>query len=192
MNKILPITFMLGALVAAHASTEERVTCRRVAAPVTLTASPSATYTISGELCATPAEQAAGTTVQLLIHGATYNYDYWDFGRIDGIDYSYARDVAARGFATFAYDALGSGSSSHPPSDLLTIQAAADVAHQIVQALRRGSIGGVQFGKVILVGHSLGSVVVWQEAISYADIDGLIITGAAHSLSSRFLSANPF
>jgi len=72
------------------------------------------------------------------------------------------------------------------------LQAAARVAHQIVQCLRNGGIGGVQFGKVIPVGHSLGSVVVWQEAITYGDVDGLIVTGAAHSLTTRFLNANPF
>jgi pimeloyl-ACP methyl ester carboxylesterase len=181
---------MLGSFVMAHASTD--VTCRRVGVPVVLFNEQNVTYTISGELCATPAELVTGATVQLLIHGATYNYDYWDFVRMDGLEYSYARDVAQRGIATFAYDALGSGSSSHPPSDHLTLQVAADVAHQMVHCLRNGGIGGVQFGKVIPVGHSLGSVVVWQEAITYGDVDGLIVTGAAHSLTTRFLNANPF
>jgi pimeloyl-ACP methyl ester carboxylesterase len=159
---------------------------------VVIIAGTSGTYTVSGELCATASEQRAGKTVQVLLHGAAYNYDYWDFARFDGVEYSYSRDVAASGFATFAYDALGSGNSSHPPSDQLTIQSAAQVTHQIVRALRAGSIGGVRFGKVILVGHSLGAVVAWEEAIGYRDVDGLIVTGAAHSLSSRFQDANPF
>jgi hypothetical protein len=89
--------------------------------------------------------------VQLLIPGATYNYEYWDFGKIDGNEYSYARQVAAQGFPTFAIDPLGSGSSSRPPSDQLTIQAAAFVAHQIVLGLRNGSAAGIRFGKVITV-----------------------------------------
>jgi pimeloyl-ACP methyl ester carboxylesterase len=131
-------------------------------------------------------EWTAGATVQLLIPGATYNYEYWDFGKVGGNEYSYARQVAARGFPTFAIDPLGSGSSSHPPSDQLTIQAVAFVAHQIVQGLRTGSVAGIQFGKVITVGHSLGSVVVWEEAINYGDVDGIIVTGAAHSLATRF------
>jgi pimeloyl-ACP methyl ester carboxylesterase len=159
---------------------------------VAIIAETSGAYTVSGELCATASEQRAGKSVQVLLHGAAYNYDYWDLSRFDGAEYSYSRDVAASGFATFAYDALGSGNSSHPPSDLLTIQSAAQVAHQIVRALRAGSIGGVRFGKVILVGHSLGAVVAWEEAISYRDVDGLIVTGAAHSLSSRFQAAKTF
>jgi len=190
MNKLLFACALLGPLGMAHALTD--VTCGRVTVPVTIASSRSVVYTVSGELCATAFEKKAGTTVQVLIHGATYNYGYWDFDRIDGIEYSYARDVAAGGFATFAYDALGSGDSSHPPSDQLTIEAAADVAHQIVEALRAGFVGGVPFGRVVLVGHCLGAVVAWQEAIRYADVDGLIVTGAAHVLSGLLKAAEAF
>jgi hypothetical protein len=98
----------------------------------------TADFKVSGELCATEAELDGGATVQLLIHGSTYSHDYWDFGEINGIEYSYARDVAARGFATFALDEIANGDSSRPPSDQVTIQSAAFVAHQIVQGLRDG------------------------------------------------------
>jgi len=175
----------LTAVGPAHADTEEAATWRqRVAISVALAPGQPATYVVRGELCATDDELLPGTTVQLLIDGVTYNRDYRD--RIDGTGYSYARDVAARGFPTFALNLLGSRDSSNPLSDQLTIQAAAYVAHQIVRGLRNGAITGVQFGKVIMVGHSLGSVVVWQEAISYGDVDGLIVTGAAQSPSTRF------
>ena len=189
MNKLL-FAALLGPLGMARALTD--VTCWRVTVPVTIASSNSAVYTVSGELCATAFERKAGTTVQVLIHGATYNYGYWDFDRIDGIEYSYARDVAASGFATFAYDALGSGDSSHPPSDQLTIESAADVAHQIVEALRAGFVGGVPFRKVVLVGHCLGALVAWQEAIRYVDVDGLIVTGAAHVSSGLLEAAEAF
>src|SRR5262249_55939341 len=49
-------------------------------------------YTIVGELCATPDEMQSGATVQLLIHGSTYNHGYWDFGTFASGTYSYARD----------------------------------------------------------------------------------------------------
>lgn len=167
------------------------VTCKQhIALPIALAPDQRATYIIAGELCATEDELRSGTTVQLLIHGATYNHDYWDFGKIDGITYSYARTVAARGIPTFAIDLPGAGESSHPASSQVTLQAAAFAVHQIVQALRNGSVDGIQFGKVILVGHSLGSVVVWEEAINFADVDGLIVTGAAHSITTKFLNAN--
>jgi pimeloyl-ACP methyl ester carboxylesterase len=171
-----------------RAAIRDPVTCQYFPAiRVALTPMGPANYTVSGELCATKDELRDGTTVQLLIHGATYNRDYWNFGTVGGMRYSYSRDVAARGFPTFAMDELGAGNSSRPPSEQVTIQAAAFAAHQIVQALRNGSINGIQFGKVILVGHSLGSVVAWQESISFGDVDGVIVTGAAHALSSAFL-----
>jgi pimeloyl-ACP methyl ester carboxylesterase len=146
-------------------------------------------YTIRGELCATPAELRDGSTVQLLLHGATYNHSYWDFGTIDGVRYSYARDLATAGFPTFAFDQIGTGQSTRPPSSDIDTAVAAYVEHQAVQGLRSGSITGVRFGKVIEVGHSLGSLTSWQEAITYQDVDGLIITGAVHHTTQTGLSA---
>jgi pimeloyl-ACP methyl ester carboxylesterase len=172
---------------------DDGVQCRTFAAiPVALGPDEPSSETVSGELCARKKDLVAGATVQLLVHGATYNRDYWDFGVVDGIRYSYARDVAARGFPTFAMDEIGSGNSSRPPSARITIQAAAFAAHQMIQALRQGDLGDVPFVKVITVGHSLGSVVVWEEAILYGDADGVIVTGAAHALTTAFLNLNPF
>jgi hypothetical protein len=51
-----------------------------------------------------------GVLLQLfcaVIHGATCNHDYWNSGTVDEARYSYARDVAARGFPTFAIDLPG-------------------------------------------------------------------------------------
>jgi hypothetical protein len=90
---------------------------RHFTIPVALAPGKPASDTISGELFATEDELVAGTTVQLLVAGATYTHDYWDFRTVDRRRYSYARDVAARGFPTFAFDEIGSGNSSHPPSD---------------------------------------------------------------------------
>jgi pimeloyl-ACP methyl ester carboxylesterase len=194
--KMLFVISALSALLAmaaiqkAHAGADEAVTCERATVHVALLGQP-AKYIVKGELCATEDERFSGTTVQLLVHGATYNHDYWDFGTVDGVGYSYARDAAAHGFPTFSFDLLGSGDSSHPPSNQMTLTAAAHVVHQIVAGLRSGSIAGIRFGKVITFGHSLGSTIVWQEAITYADVDGVIVTGAAHALSNRFIALIP-
>jgi pimeloyl-ACP methyl ester carboxylesterase len=144
---------------------------------------------VFGELCATRPELANGETVQLLLHGATYNHSYWDFGTIDGVSYSYARDLAAAGFPTFALDQIGSGRSSRPLSTAISLQSAAYVAHEVVQNLLRGGIGGTRFGKVIVVGHSLGSGVAWAEAGTYDDVAGVVITGAVHSTTVFFSTA---
>jgi len=177
----------------AEPRSHDAVTCQSgIRIPVALAPGQPATSTISGELCSTLAEQSPGTTVQLLISGATYTHDYWDFGTIDGIRYSYARSVAARGLATFAIDPLGSGDSSHPASTQITAQADAFVDHQVVQALHAGQVAGVRFGKVITVGHSLNSLIVWDEAITYHDVDGVIVTGVAHSLAKAFAASGGF
>jgi len=175
--------------VVAPVARAAEVRCTRADLLIALAPGEAAQYLVAGELCATTQELHDGTTVQLLVHGATYSHDYWDFGDVDGTRYSYARAVAERGTATFAFDAIGTGVSSHPPSDRVTLESAAYVTHELVRALRTGALGGTHFRKVIAVGHALGSLVVWQEAIRYADVDGVVVTGAAHSLSSRFNDA---
>ena len=180
VSLVLVLGFGLGRDASAAAA-DRQVSCGTFGGiPVTLAAGDPESYSVSGELCATTGELAAGGTVQLLIHGATYNHSYWNFGTVDGIDYSYAQDVAVAGFPTFAIDEIGAGASSHPPSTDITIQAAAYVAHEIVQDLRDGVIGGTRFGKVIEVGHSFGSIASWEEAATYHDVNGVIITGRIH------------
>jgi pimeloyl-ACP methyl ester carboxylesterase len=170
---------------AAVASVSAGVSCRIVSGiPVALAPGDPPSSSVSGELCARPGELRRGATIQVLIHGASYNHDYWDFGRIDGISYSYARAVAAAGFPTFALDEIGAGASFHPPSALVTLPTAAYIAHEVVGGLRNGTITGTRFGKVIEVGHSFGSAVTWEEAITYHDVDGVIVTAAAHFLTA--------
>src|SRR5262249_7083865 len=163
------------------------VTCRSdIRIPVALAPGQPARDTISGELCSTAAERHHGGAIQLLIPRASYTHKYWDFGTVDGVQYSYARAAAAAGIATFAIDPLGAGDSSHPASSQITAQADAFIAHQLIQALRHGAVAGVRFGPVITVGHSLNSLIVWDEAITYHDVDGVIVTGVAHSLAAAF------
>ncbi|WP_457539927.1 alpha/beta fold hydrolase [Williamsia sp. R60] len=164
--------------------------CERHTVPVSLTPGGAKSLSISGVLCAAPADVRDESTIQLLVPGATYDHSYWDFGEVNGTDYSYARAVAASGIPTFAIDPLGTGESSRPPSADLTIEKAGDALHQVVQALlgtgdSSGDPGWPRFGKVILVGHSLGSMTAWAEAIRYRDISGLIVTGMVHHVSGE-------
>ena len=48
-------------------------------------------------------------TLQVLVHGFTYNHIYWDSRSINGVDYSYARYMADQGYAVLAQDLLGTG-----------------------------------------------------------------------------------
>jgi pimeloyl-ACP methyl ester carboxylesterase len=120
-------------------------------------------------------------TVQLLVHGYSYSRYYWDFP-YQPETYSYVHAAARAGYPTLAIDRLGDGRSSRPAGRLLTWQNAALTVATAVTALRRGSLG-TTFDKVILVGHSYGSVTCYQVAARHPGVDALIITGAAHRVN---------
>jgi pimeloyl-ACP methyl ester carboxylesterase len=84
------------------------------------------------------------------------------------------------GYAVFNYDRLGEGLSDHPLPELLTIEADAYILHQIVRDLHAGTVEGYAFSKVLLVGHSLGSAISLDEAETYADVNGVLLTGFLH------------
>ncbi|RKT54900.1 alpha/beta hydrolase [Saccharothrix australiensis] len=139
--------------------------------------------TAHGRLCL-----PAGTppdAVQLLVHGATYNRTYWDLPH-RAHHYSYQRDMARRGIATFAVDAIGSGDSSRPLSTLISGSGQASVVHQVVGRLRAGVLGH-SFDRVVLVGHSMGSGLAVLVAAEHHDVDGVVLTGYRHSVDvARF------
>src|ERR1700681_84075 len=168
-----------------HATTNTG-SCQSFNVPVALGAGQSLQYTIYGELC-NPLTGPAHT-VQLLVPGATYGHVYWDFPYEPQM-YSYVRALNAAGYSTFNIDRIGSGQSSHPLLNVVdvTMETDAYVTHEIVQDLRNGSIGSQKFTRVLIVGHSLGSAVVWIEAGTYHDVDGVIITGLVHHLNTTKL-----
>ncbi|SFW84008.1 alpha/beta hydrolase [Amycolatopsis australiensis] len=177
---------LLALLTAAMPAEAAAISCTDTDLPVTGPGLPppvpGAPATVHGRPCL-PATSGSGTdvpdTVQLLVHGGTYNSAYWDLPYRPE-RYSYQRDMAAHGYATFAADQLGAGRSSRPLSLLLSVRAAAEAMHEVVGHLRAGHVGGVRFAKVVIVGHSVGSGVVAVEASSYHDVDGVVLTGITH------------
>jgi pimeloyl-ACP methyl ester carboxylesterase len=151
-------------------------TCREVAVPVTMPV--AGTQTVAGTLCW--AGPKPGPTVQILLAGATYNRAYWDFP-YQSDTYSYVRRATAAGYSTLTLDRPGTGASSHPAGPLLTNASEASAVHQVVNAARLGQLGS-PVTRVLLAGHSYGSVVAWYEAATYADVDALLITGMAHEV----------
>jgi pimeloyl-ACP methyl ester carboxylesterase len=152
--------------------------CTPATLSVALTEGGPQSSTVVGELCLPP--HGSATAVHVTIHGATYDHTYWNWPFKPSI-YSYAKALTTAGYAVFDYDRIGDGQSSHPPSTEISIASNAFVAHQVVQALRSGHIGGTAFQRVVLVGHSVGSFTSWQEAGQYHDVDGVILTAIAHS-----------
>lgn len=151
-------------------------TCRDVAVPVTMPV--AGRQTVAGSLCWAGDKPSA--TVQILLAGATYNRSYWDFP-YQPETYSYVRRATAAGYTTLALDRPGTGASSRPAGALLTNATEASAVHQVVNAARLGTFG-TAFTRVLLAGHSYGSVVAWYEAATYADVDALLITGMAHEV----------
>jgi len=146
--------------------------------PVSMSAADPTQYKLAAWLT-TPSD---GQDVALVtVPGSTYGHAYWDFP-YQPDTYSFTRAMAEDGYTVLNIDRLGSGESSRPNGSI-TGDVQAFVVHQVVQDLRAGAIGQHAYKKVFLVGHSLGSCVIIQEAATYADGDGLIITGLLHSQS---------
>ncbi len=163
---------------AAHAApSTKQGSCQNVRISVSTGSGQASLY---GEFCMP--SWIRPTTVQLLVHGATYNHTYWDFPGFDG-KYSYV-DVANRGgYATLAIDRLGTGQSTHPASSQVTYQAQISTLHQVVQALRSGTLG-MAFSHVEYIGHSFGSAYGVGEVSTYHDVDALMLTGYGHKVST--------
>jgi len=160
----------------------EAGSCSMVHFDVVLDESAPDTYSIVGELCR-PA-QGRARTLQILLHGASFNRHYWDFP-FRPRRYSYVRHANAAGSATLAVDRLGTGDSDRPPPELVTVHASASTVHQIVSAIRSGDHRDddgrrLRFDNIVLVGNSFGSNISWTEAGIYGDVDGLILTGISH------------
>ena len=160
----------------------ENAQCESFMVPVSVENVPDAK--IYGELCV-----PSGTTpdtVQLLVHGTTYNHNYWDWPEQPG-RHSHVRAALDAGFATFNVDRLGVGQSSKPASHLVTLAATVDTLHQIITKLRSGAIGNRKFSRVVYFGSSLSTAYGWVEASLHNDVDAFVLTGLAHFTRPTFL-----
>jgi pimeloyl-ACP methyl ester carboxylesterase len=120
-------------------------------------------------------------TLLLALHGGNYNHKYWDVPNINGHEYSFARYMAEQKYAVLAIDQLGTGESSKPSGDLLTLDNTASAVHQVITQLRSGAGGvGYAFGRIVTVGHSLGSINAVYEQGTYHDADAVVTKGLGH------------
>jgi pimeloyl-ACP methyl ester carboxylesterase len=152
----------------------DTASCTVVRVPVTVPDLGSTS--LRGELC-TPFGQTPAT-VQLLVHGGTYTARYWD---------AHVPAALRAGYATFAVDRLGSGGSTRPPSAAVNLRTGAEALHDVVTALRQGTIGGRPFQRVVWVGNSFGSYYGWVEASMYNDVDAFVLTGALHNTKPSWI-----
>lgn len=178
---IVGMVSLLGWSAAATAAGPP-VRCERLVFSVALAPSQPADQQLVGWLCARGAIQHK--TIHMLVHGGTYDHNYWDFP-LEPQTYSYVQALTAAGYATLALDRLGSGESSHPFG--LDMHNGAFTLHQVIQTLRAGTLKAPGFGpvrgeRIVIVGHSFGSFMVSIEAGTYGDVDGVILTSFSHNL----------
>jgi alpha-beta hydrolase superfamily lysophospholipase len=137
------------------------------------------TYQIAGYLyyVGTPRRPS----IQVAVHGATHFHLYWDSPKINGVSYSYARYMARRGHTVLAIDQLGTGASSQPDGDFVTLDETASALHQVLVSLRSwNNPTGHRFRRIALVGHSNGSLTSIYATGTYHDADALVTTAWMH------------
>ncbi len=144
-----------------------------------VTLSDGNTYTIAGFLYYNGSYR--NRPLQVLVHGGTYNHKYWDTPTINGHSYSYARFMAEHGYALLAIDQLGTGESSKPDGDFVTLNETASSLHQVLVQMRSANNAlGEAFRQIVLVGHSFGSINAILVQGTYHDADALVVTGLGH------------
>ena len=139
--------------------------------------SDGAEYTVRGTLVAPAEAVESGGSVSLLLHAVTFDQDYWQFDGVEG--YNVARQLAEEGHAIVAVDRLGYGESDRPAGLDTCFGSEADVAHQMVQALRTGDYEldkakAPAFDRVYLGGSSVGGLISNLTASHYGNVDGVL------------------
>jgi pimeloyl-ACP methyl ester carboxylesterase len=122
-------------------------------------------------------------TLQVLLHGGTYDHEYWDAPQINGEHYSYADYMTERCYAVLALDMLGAGASSAPPGDLADLAESASALEQVLTRVRAADLlWEPVFDKIVLVGHSMGTITSVYALGNYGPVaDALVATGWAHA-----------
>ncbi|MDT7684500.1 MAG: hypothetical protein QOG57_4810 [Pseudonocardiales bacterium] len=154
------------------------VSCRTINVTVALTASGPHNQRIQGTLCGAPGD--GGRPVQILVHGFTLTRTYWDFP-VDNDRYSYVKAAIAQGYSTLAIDRIGVGGSSTPATVEVTLDSNVQTVHDVVRAVRDGSVTGSPVNRVVLVGHSFGSAISVTEAGRFHDVDAVVATSFLHT-----------
>lgn len=145
-------------------------------------------YIVRGSIVAPAAALADPTAVTLYLHGSTVGEFQWHFREFRDRGYDFAWELAERGHVSVTIDQLGYGASDRPNGNDLCTGVMADVANQIVMALRAGGPiesggyeldgeDGVSFERVALAGQSWGALVAQIAVYSFGGVDAFINHG---------------
>ncbi|KAI8628357.1 Alpha/Beta hydrolase protein [Xylariaceae sp. FL1651] len=146
----------------------------------------SNSYEISARLCLPQVQsnQGRGNSLQLLVHGATFNKNMWDIQN-EPEKYSWVRRMSNEGYPTLAIDLVGNGNSTFPDGLLETqTQTYVEIVHQVIQKLRNGEVGGKRWTNIIMVGFSIGGITANSLAQQYPkDVDTIVFHGISWDAS---------
>jgi pimeloyl-ACP methyl ester carboxylesterase len=161
--------------------------------------SDNADYTVHGHLVG-PQSVLTGApprAVTVYLGGEDAGEWNWRLTAVPG--YDWPAQMARLGHVSLTLDMLGYGASGHPDGEQSCWGSQADVAHQIITQLRKGTYAvgrglPVKFTTVVLAGHDAGGAIAEIEAYSYKDIDGLALVtyadqGFTPLLMERFARA---
>ncbi|NHC44014.1 alpha/beta fold hydrolase [Motilibacter aurantiacus] len=151
-----------------------------------------ATYHVTGSLVGPAAAlDRPGGRVEglatLYLHGLGFGKFLWNYKNVAG--YDYATNQAAAGQVSVVIDRLGYGDSDHPVGTAVCTGSQADMADQMVSALRSGGYtlekrAPLRFAKVVLAGHSYGAQIAQIAAYSFKNVDGLAVIGYSDTVAS--------
>jgi len=137
------------------------------------------TYPVHGSLVAPrSALEASAPAVTLYLHGLGYSSFFFRFKEVPG--YDYGRQQATVGHASFFVDRLGNPAHDDLPDGNLTcLPAQADMADQVIKAIRAGKYDTsghpTAFKRVLLAGHSAGGFITEVTQYSFSSADAVAI-----------------
>ena len=143
--------------------------------------SDGARYEVRGSLVAPSAalDGRRPPVVTLYVHGFNFGgQSTFHFRALPAYDYAW--QMAKLGQASLVINRLGFDTSGVPQGMQTCVGSAADVVHQVITAIRRGTykLGRrkpLRFSRVVLAGHDVGGEIAQVEAYSYHDVNGLIV-----------------
>jgi pimeloyl-ACP methyl ester carboxylesterase len=140
-------------------------------------------WTIKGTFChPSPSDALDTPTLQLLVHGLSYNKTMWNgYGLSDGM-YDWQAFATKQGYHTLAFDRLGHGENPQRPDPLNVVQGSlsTEIVHRLIESIkcRRDNPLGRKFDTLVYVGHSYGSLMGAALTAHYPhDVDALVLTG---------------
>ncbi|CAI6332917.1 unnamed protein product [Periconia digitata] len=154
-------------------------------------------YELSGTFCEPVVKNGdKHHTVLLATHGGGYDRRYWASSfRPD--EYNFVQFALECGYSVFYYDRLGTGKSQIVSGYDVQSGNHIELLAKIAQGLRKGKYAtGKAAKKIVLVGHSLGSIFSFGAVTKYPEIaEGLVLTGASlpnsTDVANKFRGLNP-